>query len=253
VSVRGIGRAYERRLELQVRERTRALEAAHAEMLRKARLATIGQTASVLAHEMRNPLASIKLALSGVKGSDGLDERARRRVELVAGEVDRLDGLLRDTLDHVRPVQLSHKPVKLEDLLTGLLRQEEPLLRRRGLRVRRERCAQNTALRLDENKLHQALLNLLKNAAEASPAGEEIRMGLHREAGDAVLEIANRGEPLSAEVLARAFDPFFTTKPRGSGLGLGLVKRVVEEHGGTVALASDAAHGTRVTVRLPLS
>jgi signal transduction histidine kinase len=76
---------------------------------------------------------------------------------------------------------------------------------------------------------------------------------LPREASDAVLEIANRGKPLSAEILARAFDPFFTTKPRGSGLGLGLVKRVVEEHGGTVALASDAAHGTRVTVRLPLS
>jgi signal transduction histidine kinase len=108
--MRSIGRTYERRPESRVRDRTQALEAAHEEMLSKARLATIGQTASVLTHEMRNPLASIKLALSGLRGSHNLEDRERRRVDLVLGEVDRLDGLLSETLGYVQPVK---RPARL--------------------------------------------------------------------------------------------------------------------------------------------
>ena len=207
-AMRSIGRTYERRLESQVRERTQALKAAHQEVLAKTRLATIGQTASVLAHEMRNPLASIKLALSGLPGSQGLDERERRRVDLVLGEVDRLDGMLSETLDYVRPVKLSDTPVDLDQLI--------------------------------------------KNAVEASPSGGLISISLAREANCLVLEITNEGEVLSPDTLQRIFEPFYTTKPKGTGLGLGLVKRVVEEHGGAVELTSDTATGTRVVLHLPL-
>ena len=207
-AMRSIGRTYERRLESQVRERTQALKAAHQDVLSKTRLATIGQTASVLAHEMRNPLASIKLALSGLPGSQGVDERERRRVDLVLGEVDRLDGMLSETLDYVRPVKLSDTPVDLDQLI--------------------------------------------KNAVEASPSGGLISISLAREANCLVLEITNEGEVLSPDTLQRIFGPFYTTKPKGTGLGLGLVKRVVEEHGGAVELTSDTATGTRVVLHLPL-
>lgn len=250
-SMRSIGRAYERKLEAQVRERTLALGAAHEEVLAKTRLATIGQTAAVLAHEMRNPLASIKLALAALKRADSIPERVHRRVDLVLGEVDRLDGLLSETLDYVRPIKLSTSPVVLDHLLTRVIRQQRPLLETRGLSVHRQTCDECAALRLDEDKMHQVLLNLLKNAIEASPEGAEIGLQLYREEGVVVLEISNAGEPLDDETLERAFEPFYTTKPRGSGLGLGLVKRVVEEHGGTVVLANRGESGTRVTVRLP--
>jgi len=99
--------------------------------------------------------------------------------------------------------------------------------------------------------MHQVLLNLVKNAIEASPPGGEIGVRLSCDHSEVALEIDNRGEPMAAETLKRAFEPFYTTKPRGSGLGLGLVKRVVEEHGGRVELASDLRDGTRVTLRLP--
>jgi signal transduction histidine kinase len=135
-AVRGIGRAYERRLESEVRERTEAMESAHAQMLQRERLATIGQTASVLAHEMRNPLASIKLALSDVQDSDRLSEREHRRVELVSGEVGRLDNLLSQTLDYVRPIRLVSDPVLLEDVLTQVLHHEEPWLATHEVRIR---------------------------------------------------------------------------------------------------------------------
>ncbi len=250
-AMRSIGRTYERSLESQVRERTRELEAAHEEMLHKARLATIGQTASVLTHEMRSPLASIKLALSGLKGSDRLQDRERHRVDLVLGEVDRLDGLLSEALDYVRPVKLSAKPVLPDHLLEQVLKQQEPLLDHKGIRLKREECSDCIAIHLDSAQMHQVLLNLLMNAVEASPEGGEIGISLRNNRGDLLLEISNGGEPMSQETLERAFEPFFTTKPKGTGLGLVLVKRVVEEHGGSVELTSNAAVGTRVTLHLP--
>jgi signal transduction histidine kinase len=250
-AMRSIGRTYERRLESQVRKRTQELEAVHEAMLSKTRLATIGHTASVLTHEMRNPLASIKLALSGLNGSNTLQSRERRRVKLVLGEVDRLDTLLSETLDYVRPVKVAVEPVDMERLLNRVLSEQEPLMAEKGIRIRREICAECASIRLDEAKMHQVLLNLLKNAVEASPEGGEIRVRLWRDGEELVLRITNGGEPIAPQSLERAFEPFYTTKPKGSGLGLGLVKRVIEEHGGRVELASDASVGTRVTLTLP--
>jgi len=251
-AMRSIGRTYERRLESQVKERTQALEAAHEEMLSKARLATIGQTASVLTHEMRNPLASIKLALSGLQGSQRLEDRERRRVDLVLGEVGRLDGLLSETLDYVRPVKRSDTPVDLDQLLTRVLKQEEPLMEEKEVRLERVLCEGCSAARLDEAQMHQVILNLVRNAVEASPPGGPISISLTREPDDLVLEMTNAGDLMSAETQRRVFEPFFTTKPKGTGLGLGLVKRVVEEHGGTVEMCSEPTVGNRFTVRLPI-
>lgn len=250
-SMRGIGRVYERNLEAQVRERTLALQAVHEEMLNRTRLATIGQTASVLTHEMRNPLASIKLVLSGLKSAETIPERERRRVGLVLGEVDRLDDLLSETLDYVRPVRLSDRPLVLDELLSQVLKQQMPLLEAKGIRLNRKASAGDSAIRMDEAQMHQVLLNLLKNAVEASPQGGEIRLSLQHQEGTLVLDLENGGDPLSEETEKRAFEPFYSTKPKGTGLGLGLAKRVVEEHGGTIELSSGAATGTRVTLRIP--
>lgn len=252
-AMRAVGRVYERNLEAEVRERTLDLKAAHQEVLTNTRLATIGQTASVLAHEMRNPLASIKLALSAMSRQEDVPERTGRRIDLVLGEVDRLDALLSETLDFVRPVKLSAQPIVLDQLISQVIQWQRPLLDGRSITLHREVCADCTAIRLDEHKMHQVLLNLLKNAIEASLEGGEIRLKLFQDENQSVvLEIANGGEVLGAEILERAFEPFYTTKPRGSGLGLGLVKRIVEEHGGSITLSSDPSLGTCVTVTLPI-
>ena len=248
--LRLIGGRYESSLEEQVILRTDELEAVHRKLLEQARLATIGQTASVLAHEMRNPLASMKLALSGVSRSQNLSERERQRVELVLGEVDRLETLLSETLEYVRPVEKDEQPVSLDELLDQVLELEQPLMQERGIRLQRSRCEQCPALHLDIHKMRQVLLNLVKNAREACPDGGLVEVELKRDAEGIVLGIRNQGEPLSGEVIAHAFDFFYTTKARGTGLGLGLVKRVVEEHGGTVALNSTDS-GARVEIRLP--
>ncbi len=251
-AVRWVGRAYESDLEAQVKARTSELEATHREILSKTRLATIGQMAAVLTHEMRNPLASIKLALSGLRGTNYLQQRDRQRVNLVLGEVDRLNDMLSETLDYVRPIQLSEKPEHLDHLLDRVLELEEPLLNQKKIQISRHTSPESPPIRLDADKMQQVLLNLIKNAIEASPTGGEISISLRRERKKVILELINSGPPMESEAVEQAFELFFTTKPKGTGLGLGLVKRIVEEHGGEVSIQSDSQTGTCVTLALPI-
>ena len=248
--LRWVGRRYESGLEEQIRLRTGELETAHQRLLEQARLATIGQTASVLAHEMRNPLASMKLALSGLLRAERMGERERQRLDLVLGEVDRLDDMLSETLDYVRPVVREGTPASLDVLLDEVLELEGPFLREQGIELQRIRCPECPPLLMDRPKMRQVLLNLLKNAREASPPGSVVKVALQQREGEVELSIANGGGPLPDEVREHAFDFFFTTRARGTGLGLGLVKRVVEEHGGEVALEGEG-EWIRVRVRLP--
>ena len=250
--LRWVGRRYESGLEQQVAARTRELEQAHASLLDQARLVTIGQTASVLAHEMRNPLASIKLALSGVSRGDGLSAREKQRVELVVGEVDRLEAMLSETLDYAKPVAPDRQPMTLDALLDGVLELEARLFAEKQLKLIRETCPSCPSVRVDSEKMRQALLNLLKNAREASPEGGEVRIVLRMANAQLLLSISNQGEALDEAVRKHAYDFFFTTKSRGTGLGLGLVKHVVEAHGGSVALHGDAGLIT-AAVSLPIA
>ncbi len=252
LTLRWVGRRYESGLEQQVAARTRELEAAHERLLEQARLATLGQTASILAHEMRNPLASIKLALSGVSRSDSLSERERQRLALVLGEVDRLEQMLSENLEYVQPVVRGEQSVSLDELLDRVLELEQPLIQDASLSLSRQRCEDCPGLRLDRRKMQQVLLNLLKNAREASPPGASIGIVLERQENNLVLTISNQGEPLDSAIREQAFDLFFTTKARGTGLGLALVKRVVQEHGGRVNLFEDGEGRINVRLMLPL-
>lgn len=251
VALRRVGRRYERTLEQQLAARTAELDASHAQMLRQTTLATIGRTASVLAHEMRNPLAAIELSLSSLDQADYLTERDRRRVSLVLRETDRLDDLLSQTLDQVRPIRRSERPVAVDEILDRVIDLLGPLAEARGLRTARHHCPGCPPLRVDADQLQQALLNLVKNAIEASPAGETVRIGAEPREDGWTLTVGNRGEPIAPGDLERIFDAFFTTRPKGTGLGLFLVKRVVTEHGGKVSVRSDAEHGTTVTLTIP--
>ncbi len=250
-AMRSTGRIYEQSLETQLKERTNQLNSAHFNRLHESKLATIGKTATVLAHEMRNPLASIKLALSSLNSSDDLKEREKRRVNLVLGEVDRLNNLLSDTLDYAKPVMRSKKSVNLDLLLNQVLQQEDSLIKQKAIALKHTACSDCTSLRLDKSQFHQVILNLLKNALEASPNGGMIETSLIRDGNDVLFEMSNTGETLSKDVMKNAFEPFFTTKSKGTGLGLGLVKRVVGEHGGTVILENNDKI-IKVILRVPL-
>jgi signal transduction histidine kinase len=247
-AIRSISKLYENYMESELEECTRELDGAYKENLHKSRLEMIGQTASVLAHEMHNPMSSIKLALSGLKGSERLSERELKRVDLVLGEVDRLDNMLSETLDYVRPVKISETPVDLEELFKQIIKQQEPVIKQNNIKLKHKSDQLSKKMCIDKAQFHQVLLNLVKNAIEASPTGGVIKTAFKSKNNNLIFEISNSGKPMNKETLERAFEPFYTTKPKGTGLGLGLVKRVVDEHGGSVEIKSDLQKGTKFSL-----
>lgn len=251
-SMRRLGRAYERQIEAQLDQRTQQLDAAREEAVRKASLVALGKTASMLAHEMRNPLASIKLGLSGILGAEALDERDRRRLAISIQEVDRLNALLTGTLDFVRPITVSGQPWLMDGLLDRALATLDTALSAREIRLQRRRCDACPPLRCDPDQMQQALLNLLNNALEACPKGGGIEIRLDRIEDRLVLDIANDCEVLPSGEMGKYFDAFYTTKPKGSGLGLTIVRRIVDEHHGEVDFRVREDGRVEVKVSLPL-
>lgn len=216
------------------------------QLVENTRLATIGQFASGIVHEIRNPLATISLALEHIKGLEQLPQGGRKRADLAGAEVIRLERLLADILLYAKPLALERSAVDLVELVKETVAAEST--EAAEFQTRLTPCPTVAA---DADRLRQVLINLLRNAQQASPAGSPIRVRCGPQGTDRVeVEIANGGEPIPDEALERVFEPFFTSKTRGTGLGLPIVRRIVSAHGGEIMLESDAKSGTRATLRL---
>ncbi|MBI3270602.1 MAG: hypothetical protein HYZ53_16470 [Planctomycetes bacterium] len=254
------------------------LQSWHAEAERTRRLALLGELAAVVAHEVRNPLSSIKGALQFVEeeqraalraaaetatGADAgaaaaADARARKLRDFFAimfEEIERLAGLVDDLQRLARPMEAQRRPVALNDLvLRTLALLSEGLLR--GTAIRQELDPALATVHADPELLRQALINLVKNAVEAQPGGGEIRVATRARGGppaaEVELEVADRGPGIADEDLPRLQEPFFTTKRGGSGLGLAIVKRVADAHQGRLEVFSRPGEGSRFLLRLPV-
>lgn len=213
------------------------------------RLASIGQFASGIVHEIRNPLATIALALDHLQTLDDLQDGSAKRIALAATEVARLERLLEDILLYAKPLTLQREDSDIIELLKSTIAGESGATDRFDLQI-----SDCPLLSIDRDRMHQVLLNLVRNARQASPEGDAIVVRCEPAEGDWVeIVIQNAGEPIPPRILERIFEPFVTTKSNGTGLGMPIVRRIVEAHGGHVAVTSDALDGTRVTLRLPIA
>ena len=217
------------------------------QLTESSRLATIGQFASGIVHEIRNPLATIALALDHLKTVDDLPSGSAKRVSLAASEVARLERLLADILLYAKPLTLQREPADVATLLETIIASESSKTDQFDMQV--VACP---PVVLDSDRMRQVILNLLRNAQQASPDGETISVSCAPVEDDWVeIVISNAGEPIPPRVLERIYEPFVTTKSNGTGLGMPIVRRIVEAHGGKVLVTSDALNGTQVTLRLP--
>jgi two-component system, NtrC family, sensor histidine kinase HydH len=209
------------------------------------RLSTLGELSAVLAHEIRNPLASLKghAQLLAERTAAGAPERGK--VDRIVKEAERLETLTTDLLDFVRTGPLDLQPVTVHDLIRKAVAEVGP-----G-RVEVDVSGAPESWPLDAQRMHQVLHNLLRNAVEASPEGGIIHATATREADALVLVLRDRGGGVPEESLGRIFEPFFTTRARGTGLGLAVARRIVELHGGTLTARNHPEGGAEFRVTLP--
>jgi signal transduction histidine kinase len=254
---RGSGRdvtkevAVELELARRVDERTAELRAAQSELIRKERLSALGQLTATMAHELRNPLSAIRNTLFAVKetaANKGIDlERPLTRVER---SVARCDRIINDLLDYTRVKELHLAELAPDPWIEEVLSEQRLPA---GIELER-RLDADCMIAIDPERVRRVLINLIDNAAQAMPEDARERKITVTTAllddGHCEFAVADTGAGITADVLPKVFEPLFSTKSFGTGLGLPMVKQIVEQHGGTITITSEIGKGTRVTVRL---
>ncbi|GEN07679.1 hypothetical protein MFU01_27160 [Myxococcus fulvus] len=223
------------------------------QLVRRERLAALGELSAVVAHEVRNPLGAIFNSVASIRRILGPDSPAEPLVDIVAEEADRLNRIVADLLTFARPPAPHPHPVPLaplvEDAVRGALAESPG-----AVRVELDLEEDVPPVTVDERMMRQAFLNLAINAMQAMPQGGRLRAAVRRAAGspEVMVEFSDTGPGITAEVRARIFEPFFTTKAKGTGLGLAVVKRIIESHQGHLTLDSQPGTGTCFRLYLPL-
>lgn len=221
-------------------------------MERSQKLSLVGQLAAGVAHEIKNPLASIKGAADILTDDDTSQADRIEFKDILQNEIRRIDGTVAEFLEFARPKETRKEKLNLTRTLRASLRQIEAEARRHGSSIQ-EQLEEDVFVNGDPEKLHQMTLNLILNAIHASHDGDTVGVSLRAQnRTSARLVFADSGSGISEQDLGRVFEPFYTTKSTGTGLGLTVVKDIIDNHQGTIRIDSTEARGTTVTIVLPL-
>ena len=220
----------------------------------KDKLAAVGELAAGIAHEIRNPLASISGSVQVLKNSSTPGSPEQRLMEIVVAESHRLSSILEDFLRYVRPKERAEEPVDapsaLDDVLTLLAHGDEASSRHR---VVQDVHPRSVVVQADPGQLRQIFWNVARNALAAMPGGGTLTVSARVQGGHWNVSFKDEGHGMTTGERDRLFTPFAHRFPGGTGLGLAIVHRIVEEHGGTIRVDSAAGRGTIVSISLPLA
>lgn len=228
------------------------IEAQSDKILEAESLAVVGEMGSAVAHGLRNPLASIRSSAE-LSLESNLPDDARECTRDIIAQVDRLEAWVRQLLTYAKPAHSTLGPVEVNALLREVVTGYTRDLDNHRVKLAWDLTDQVSSVRGDGLILTQLIGNLVSNALEAMPSGGELKIATRTSEGNRVtIEVGDTGIGIGAADMGRIFRPFFTTKPRGLGLGLPLVRRVVERLGGTVELESQPQAGTTIRLNLPV-
>jgi len=238
----------------QLAEANRSLQEAEAAVRRSERLAALGQLSAGLAHELRNPLGAIRASAEMLARQIPPDNAvARELAELIAHEVDRTNNLVTRFLEFARPLELKTVRADLTAVIDRSIAQLERNSPHYDVTVYKNYSPELPPFEFDPDLLERVVYNLLLNAAQASPPGGAITVKTRQVAGNAEIAVIDRGTGIPPERQESIFNPFVTTKPDGVGLGLAIVSRIVDLHGGTITVESEPGKGSVFRVYLPMS
>ena len=226
----------------------------HAQLVESERLATIGTMAAKFGHELGNPLNGMSLTIQLLeqriaRQAASTDNQVTSMVSRLKNEIARLNLLLQDFRALSRREKYDFRRTSVQSLVTEALELESPRLNELGIQVGYDCPAGLPAIAVDADKMRQVILNLANNAVDAMPGGGQLTVKALSSGDGVVLEITDTGIGISPDV--DIFEPFFTTKPHGTGIGLTIVRQIVQAHGGTISYRSEPGKGTSFFIRLP--
>ena len=217
------------------------------------RLAALGRVTAGVAHEVKNPLNSMRLWLEVLKGNMPTDPEPQQAVKMLDSEIDRLDRAVKTFLSFTKPIELKLEETDLRGLLAEALDAARPAVNKAGLELRGDFPGEFPPVLVDRQLIHQAVLNLVLNACDFTPPGGHIAVDLHRNGEFAVISVADSGRGISGPDQKKIFQLFFTTRPGGTGIGLANTFRFVQLHNGRIEFDSEVGRGTTFRIELPLA
>ncbi|MBI5091125.1 MAG: hypothetical protein HZB26_01635 [Candidatus Hydrogenedentes bacterium] len=227
------------------------LERAKDQLVKQEKMAAVGRLSSGIAHEIRNPIAMIASSLAMVKKGESDAALRDEMFNIAIEEARRLERFTTEFLAYARSTELHTEPTNVRTMLRYVADVARARASEKGIRIRCV-CGGNETVNVEPFQIHQALLNLITNALEASGPESEIEIGCEQGADSLVkLYVQNAGDPVSVTAASQLFEPFFTTKPQGTGLGLAIVRRIAEAHGGSAHLELNKPGLVRFAVRIP--
>ncbi|MBI5431277.1 MAG: PAS domain S-box protein [Planctomycetes bacterium] len=232
------------------RDITELKRAQRAETAMLRALATVGESAAMLAHEIKNPITAVNLALRAV--AQQLGEDHKEVLEDLVSRMKRVEELMRRTLTFTKPLELKIASIDASELISKALGQLRPQIIKSGFDVRTNLPETKLPFEGDRQLLEEVITNLLRNALEAQPNGGRIEITLERASRTARVLIDDDGPGIAESVRGTLFQPFVTTKTQGTGLGLPFCKKVIEQHGGTIAAGSSPLGGARFSIEMPI-
>jgi PAS domain S-box-containing protein len=255
VSVQEIQGAGERMGALVTLRDLDSIESINTQLQVSERLAAVGRITAGVAHEVKNPLNSMRLWLENLKESlpSETDGAAQQAVHVLDTEIDRLDAVVKRFLDFSRPMDVRLEPTQLVDLLKEVLEIAQPQMQKANVQVAQLLPFGVPEVFVDRALLKQAVLNLVLNAVEAMPTGGQLQLTLNRRGEMAEITVGDTGKGIPLENRQKIFQLFFTTRPGGSGIGLASTFRIVQLHNGSIDFTSEVGRGTTFRIELPLA
>jgi len=235
-------------IEKRALERIRLKE----QLSRAKHLSSLGEMVAGISHEIRNPLGIIMSSSELLKKKMADYDPSNPIPDIILEESSRLNNIITDFLNFAKPRTPHLVPCKLEDIIEKNITFLESQIKEQGYTVDKHYDNNLPKITADPDMVYQAFLNILINAMQAMPQGGKISVQIG--SSDTAVEIffEDQGEGIAEDILEKIWDPFFTTKSKGTGLGLGIVKNIVESHGGSVQISNRSVSGARVTVKLPI-
>jgi two-component system NtrC family sensor kinase len=232
----------------------RELQKTQQALLQSEKLAAMGRLTSQIAHELNNPIYGIMNTLELLKTEIRPESKRRRILELSLSETQRLSEMLRSMLSFSKPGEEERKPVKMNELVEGILVVMEKQMREANIAVETEFCEEIPEIMASTNQMRQVILNIIKNAKEAMPKGGTLTVRTSKEDKKVLICVQDTGIGIPEEIRDKIFDAFFTTKQKvkGVGLGLSVCYGIVKDHGGNIKVESEEEKGTTFTISFPI-